>query len=68
MSGKISLRSQIAAVEAVASGRMPVIATSTSQRELLQKQLASSAQTLRWLAQYETEIRAFVNSRKGGRS
>jgi len=68
MSAKISLQSQIGAVEAVASGRLPVVATSTSQRELLQAQLSSAVQTLRWLAQNEAAIRAFVESRKGGRS
>jgi hypothetical protein len=68
MSGKVSIQSQIAAVDAVASGRVPVIATSVSQRELLQTQLGSAAQTLRWLALHETVVRAYVESRKGSRS
>lgn len=68
MSGKVSIQSQIAAVDAVASGRVAVIATSVRQRELLQTQLRSAAQTLHWLAQHETAVRAYVESRKGGRS
>jgi ABC-type phosphate/phosphonate transport system substrate-binding protein len=68
MSGKVSIQSQIAAVDAVASGRVSVIVTSVSQRELLQKQLGSAAETLRWVAQNEASVRAYVESRKGGRS
>ncbi|BCH63247.1 hypothetical protein RvVAT039_04630 [Agrobacterium vitis] len=62
---KVSLKSQIAAVDAVVSGQFPIVASSASQRQLIKEQLGAVIETLRWLQTNEPAVRAFVESRKG---
>lgn len=64
---KVSLASQIAAINSVTSGKVAVVALSHSQRDLLLDHLRAAALTLHFVMQNETAIRAFVEARKGSR-
>lgn len=65
---KVSLKSQTAAIDAITSGRFPIVATSNAQRALLIEQLQAVAQTLRLVQRHEAEIRMMVEKRKDGRT
>lgn len=64
MTAKISLISQIAAVQAAAEGRT-FTARSAAER-LHQDHLQAALETLRWVKAREAEFRAFVEHRNGG--
>lgn len=65
---KVSLQSQIAAVEAITSGRFSVIASGPSARNLLVEQLKAVSATLRLVQRHEAEIRALIERRREGRA
>jgi len=65
---KVSLQSQIAAVEAITSGRFSVIASGPSVRNLLIEQLTAVSATLRLVQRHEAEIRALVEKQREGRA
>jgi hypothetical protein len=64
---KVSLASQIAAIDAITSGQFPIVASSNSKRALLLDQLQAVALTLRLVQRHETEIRAAIDAKKGSR-
>lgn len=64
---KVSLASQIAAIDAITSGQFPIVASSNSKRALLLEQLQAVALTLRLVQRHEAEIRAAIDAKKGGR-
>jgi hypothetical protein len=64
---KVSLASQIAAIDAITSGQFPIIASSDSKRALLLDQLQAVALTLRLVQRHEAEIRAAIEAKKGNR-
>lgn len=64
---KVSLASQIAAIDAITSGQFPIVASSNSKRALLLDQLQAVALTLRLVQRHEAEIRAAVDAKKGSR-
>uniref|UniRef100_A0A7C1SYX9 Uncharacterized protein n=1 Tax=Agrobacterium albertimagni TaxID=147266 RepID=A0A7C1SYX9_9HYPH len=64
---KVSLASQIAAIDAITSGQFPIVASSNSKRALLLDQLQAVALTLRLVQRHEPEIRAAIDAKKGGR-
>lgn len=61
---KVSIQSQIAAIEAAADGK--AASYRGTQKELHVDHMRAAAQTLRWVRRYEAEIRAMVEGRKGG--
>lgn len=65
---KVSLQSQIGAVDAIASGKFPIVATSNAQRSLLIDQLHAVALTLRLIQKHEAAIRAVIEAKKDNRS
>lgn len=64
---KVSLASQIAAIDAITSGQFPIVASSNSKRALLLDQLQAVALTLRLVQRHEAEIRAAIEAKKGSR-
>lgn len=64
---KVSLASQIAAIDALTSGQFPIVASSNSKRALLLDQLQAVALTLRLVQRHEAEIRAAIDAKKGSR-
>ncbi|MBA4799396.1 MAG: hypothetical protein H2043_18510 [Rhizobiales bacterium] len=64
---KVSLASQIAAIDAITSGQFPIVASSNSRRALLLDQLQAVALTLRLVQRHEAEIRAAIDAKKGSR-
>ncbi|MGC4408730.1 hypothetical protein D4A92_00525 [Rhizobium rosettiformans] len=64
---KVSLASQIAAIDAITSGQFPIVASSNSKRALLLDQLQAVALTLRLVQRHEAEIRAAIDAKKGSR-
>lgn len=64
---KVSLASQIAAIDAISSGQFPIVASSNSKRALLLDQLQAVALTLRLVQRHEAEIRAAIEAKKGSR-
>ncbi|SIQ24636.1 hypothetical protein SAMN05880590_102776 [Rhizobium sp. RU35A] len=62
---KVSLKSQIGAVDAIVNGQFSIVASSQATRGLLIDQLRAVSDTLRWVAQHEAEIRAAIQTRKG---
>ena len=64
---KVSLASQIAAIDAITSGQFPIVASSHSKRALLLDQLQAVALTLRLVQRHEVEIRAAIDAKKGSR-
>lgn len=66
MTAKISLISQIAAVQAAAEGRN--FLTRSADERLQQDRLQAALATLRWIKTCEADLQAFVALKKGGRS
>lgn len=64
---KVSLKSQISAIDALTSGRIGIVAPSQSARSLVIDQLQAVALTLRLVQQHEAEIRAVVEAKSGNR-
>lgn len=64
---KVSLASQIAAIDSITSGQFPIVASSNSKRALLLDQLQAVALTLRLVQRHEAEIRAAIDAKKGSR-
>ena len=64
MTGKISLLSQISAVQTAAEGRLP---SSGSARDLLEQHLKAALSTLQFVKMHEQEFRAYMAARKGDR-
>lgn len=65
---KVSLQSQIAAIDAITSGKFSIIASSNETRKLLIDQLQAVALTLRLIQRHEADIRSVIESKKGSRS
>lgn len=65
MTAKISLISQIAAVQAAAEGK--TFPPRSGAGQLQQDHLQAALATLRWIKTCEADLRAFVENRKGGR-
>lgn len=65
---KVSLMSQIGALENVVNGRYPVIHGSMATRQLINEQLTAALETLRWVKANEAEFRAWAAERKAGRT
>lgn len=63
---KVSLASQIAAIEVAAGGRSATM--SRGQKELHETHLRAAIASLRWLRDNEAAIRAFVEARWEARS
>lgn len=61
---KVSLQSQIGAIDAITSGRFSVVAPNKQTRSLLLDQLHAVALTLRLIQKHETEIRAVLEAKK----
>lgn len=64
---KVSLQSQIGAVDAITSGKFPIVASNKAARNLLIDQLHAVALTLRLIQRHEADIRAVIESKKVGR-
>ncbi len=64
---KVSLPSQIGAVEAITTGKFPLVASSQSARDLMMQHLTAAAQTLHWIQAHEAEIRDFVTNKNRGK-
>lgn len=64
---KVSLQSQIGAIDAITSGKFPIVASNAATRNLLIDQLHAVALTLRLIQRHEADIRAVIESKKGGR-
>jgi hypothetical protein len=62
---KVSIQSQIAAVEAAADGKTSTLRGNA--RELLIDQLRAAAQTLRFIRRHEAEIRAIAEKNGGAK-
>lgn len=65
---RVSLQSQIAAIDAITSGKFSIIASSNETRKLLIDQLQAVALTLRLIQRHEADIRSVIESKKGSRS
>ena len=65
---KVSLQSQIAAIDAITSGKFSIIASSNETRKLLIDQLQAVALTLRLIQRHEADIRSVIERKKGSRS
>ena len=65
---KVSLQSQIAAIDAITSGKFSIIASSNETRKLLIDHLQAVALTLRLIQHHEADIRSVIESKKGSRS
>jgi hypothetical protein len=64
MKAKVSLISQIAAVQAAAEGKS--FAARSGAERLQQDHLQAALTTLRWVKACEADLRAFVEQRNGG--
>ncbi|MGE6741755.1 hypothetical protein ACQKGC_15890 [Allorhizobium pseudoryzae] len=64
---KVSLKSQIAAIDAITSGRFSIVASNQAARSLLIDQLQAVALTLRLIQKHEAEIRAVLEAKKDSR-
>lgn len=65
MTQKISLTSQMAAVQAAADGRS--FQSRSAAEDLQRRHLQAALATLRWVKSHEEDIRAFVTIRQGGK-
>lgn len=65
---KVSLKSQIAAIEALTSGKFSIVASNNETRKLIIDQLHAVALTLRLIQRHEADIRTVIESKKGSRS
>jgi hypothetical protein len=63
MTAKISLISQIAAVQAAAEGK--TFSARSGAERLQQDHLQAALETLRWIKAREADFRAFVENRSG---
>ena len=66
MAGKISLLSQIAAVQTVADNNFATWAN-RSTRELQQEHLRAALDTLKFVKGHEADLRAYIAARQGGK-
>ncbi|MBP1844788.1 hypothetical protein J2046_003055 [Rhizobium petrolearium] len=66
MAGKISLLSQIAAVQTVADNNFASWAN-RSARELQQEHLRAALDTLKFVKAHEADFRAYMAARQGGK-